>query len=361
MAVYPAVETFGTHADDPTTLPEPSAQILSLPLAPPVLHAPSFDIVQETDPRYTRLSDGGLARDTTTRFRDGSLIDLRKIYPKNQQWDRTVDMPLPLALHIDGYADILGRHIADKTGSIVRIIGTNQARGFTLLHDSYASLALLQHDDEQAGDEVHQAGESIGHGFSMGCMKWLAMLGLAEQFNRNVPALIGIDPCMADQVKSGIHANTLPSNLLYFCREGLGIAEATIDDFTHLRPDQALRRALELSKSVGVSPKELRNTHDKLVTLSTGETGRLLPLVPRHATGVIHVLKGSRYNDDETYESNLSGTHLRFHVQNGMHVAPIADRVINNIVEQIETAQHLVEADATPAEIAEELDYPIAA
>ena len=112
-----------------------------------------------------------------------SVFVFRKIIPDAQQFATSVDMMPALATRVNGYNTYIGRVLA-KHGIHSRIVGTNQTRGFSLLHDTQASVVILKAEERRnaLSSATCTPNTSLDLGYSMGQMKALAKQVLAPRW-----------------------------------------------------------------------------------------------------------------------------------------------------------------------------------
>lgn len=317
-------------------------------------------------PRFDR-SVGEISTSVVT-LEDGSRYVLRKTVPAEQEFGTSVDFSPPLATRVNGFNTYMARQLA-KRGMHSRIVGTNQAHGFNLLHDAQATLFILNEDDrqqEQPGQQTCASGESLMIGYSMGQMKELVELGLAPKMGRDIVTSIGLDPCLAERVDYGQELRD-PGRAVkminYLAREALEIPKGFIGSLVEERnPVRTLKRTGHLVGTVGFSPAYLDNIVDKWKVLATGETGQYLGRVPKEAIIILHFFSDSYFNDNEFFEDAL-GDHPFFRPveEDGLHLTGAKSSVVRATVEHARLALELRQQRASRQDIANALDTPVLA
>jgi len=289
--------------------------------------------------------------DNHERFRAPSRFILRKVLPETQQFATSVDMMPPLGTRVNGYNTDIARQIA-KQGAHVRIVGTNQTRGRSMLHDTQANLEILKADDERSsfGGSCCAPNQSIDLGYSMGAMKSFAKLVLAPMYGREVLLTKAIDPCVAQATGYGdIISREMAA---YFLADAALIPKNMIRNARDTGVLKTMRRASHWSETVGFSPDFLGNTYDKWRTILTGEAGTFLPAAPIDSAVVMHSFNGSKMNDRDTFESQMFNfPNARFVHEDGRHLSAACATAIANLALDIALSLDLIESGASKYDI----------
>lgn len=314
-------------------------------------------IAEWSEPRIKYDKGIGNIETSIATLDDGSRYVFRKITPSEQRWDTSVDFSPPLATRVKGYNTYIARKLAQR-GLPSRIVGTNQSRGFNLLHDTQAMLHILKQDDT---DSTCTPGESVMIGYSMGKMKELIALGLAPLMGRDIKISIGLDPCLANKVDYEKEAEDLPGLVLYLGREALELpyifGKNLLNDGSPIR---TLRRAQHFVDTVGFGPKFAQNTYDKWNVIATGETGKHLGNIPSESVIIIHFFGNSHFNDTETYKEELAKhPYFRAIHEEGYHLSGANPEVIGRVVGKTELGLELLEQKVAKRDLADALTDPI--
>lgn len=294
-------------------------------------------------------------------FRTASRFVLRTILPENQRFDLAVDMMPPLATRVNGYNTYIARKLA-AAGMPVRIVGTNQTRGHSMLHDAQATLTILDAADGSYSYDArpYQAGQSIDVGYSMGAMKDNAKLALAPLFGRTIRLSKQIDPCIAEPVSMSDVVSLDTAG--YLLRDAAEIPRIFLESVRETGWKRTSRRMRQWIGTIGLGPAYSLTSADKWRTIITGEAGTFLPAVPVETPIVMHAFASSRLNHSAVFERQLSGfLYARVLHEPGYHLSAADHRVIENLVEDVVTAQELIREGAPKAELIRALARPLLA
>lgn len=301
----------------------------------------------------------GAVQTSLVQLEDGSQYVFRKTIPQDVSWETSVDFALPLATRVKGYNTYLARKLAES-GMQTRILGTNQAHGFSLLHDAQAALHILSNDDTENTTAIPN--ESLLFGYSMGTMKGLGIQALSPLVGRDIKSMIGLDPCLAEKVDYSRQLEELPALMSYLGRE---ILEVTTTLGKSIRANELLptiNRARHFVSTMGISPAYITNVYDKWKVLASGETGNFPAHVPTDAAIVLHFFKACRFNDAEQFKRLFptdAYPNVRIVEEDGYHLSGADSRVVKRIVNKVNLAQHML-AEGVPAnEIADQLASPV--
>ena len=331
---------------------------------------PGLEIISWTNPKTETLAKIGLQETSYITLADDSHFVFRETIPSQQLWDIKVDFTLPLSTRVKGFNTYLARKLAER-GIASRIIGTNQAHGFSLHHDALATLHILNENDRFRKEQADVYGEKSSYirgqsamtGYSMGAMKLLLELGLAKDMGRDVVFSIGLDPCLANAVDYDEQLRDLPGLVKYLGREALELPRIAVKNaLRERRLPRTLRRIRHFAETMGVTYDYFANTYDKWNVLATGETGRYLGDVPSDAVLILHFFDKSRFNDSEMYVQGLSGLpYFRPVHESGYHLSGADPDVIAPVIRKIEWGLALVKAGCHGHELADNLTGTILA
>lgn len=317
------------------------------------------EIADWSTPKDTFEKGVGLVQTSVVQLSDGARYVFRKTSPTELRWETSVDYTLPLATRVTGYNTYLARKLA-QSGMQSRIVGTNQAHKFSLLHDAQAALHILQQDDLQNPTAIED--ESLVIGYSMGTMKALGLLGLASHMPREIKATIGLDPCLADRVDYAKQVDELPELIKYLGREIVEVSMLMCKSLPSLTPLQSLSRARHFVSTMGVSPAYLKNVYDKWKVLASGETGGFPERIPTDAAIVLHFFKACRFNDAARFKNLFpqdTYPNVRIVEEDGYHLSGASSRVVQRVVKKVNVAQHLLAEGVPASEIVNHLDTPV--
>ncbi len=311
-----------------------------------------------SEPEVAEISSVGRVETSVVTLQDESVYVFRKTIPTHMEWGTSVDFTAPLATRVKGYNSYLARKLA-QANMHSRIVGTNQSRGFSLLHDAQATLHLLNLDDE-AGSCT--PGESISIGYSMGTMKKLAEVGLADSMGRRDPFTLGLDPCLAEKVDYAREYDDLAEVCRYLGREALEIPLIFAKSLLRESPIHATKRMLHLVGTVGITPTYYKGVREKWHVLASGETGSFPAAVPPDAAMVLHFFGKCRYNNFPAYQELFKNhANVRLVLEDGFHLSGSDPRVVSRVVEKAALAQDLLEQDLALKDIVDLLSRPILA
>jgi hypothetical protein len=296
---------------------------------------------------------------TIVEFDDGSRFVYQKFIPEHSISDISVDFTPPLGTRVKGFNTYLQRKLA-QAGIHSRLIGANQAKGFSLLHDAQATLAILGYEDQLHADNNPTSLPHVSAliGYSMGEMKALAIAGLAPHFGRQIAFMKGLDPCIAQKVDYQLCK--LPKLLPYLGKEIVQVPRMLYRDVRRNSFGHAAALGRKLLPTMGFTPDYLQSTHDNWKTIATGEAGTFIPDIPEEAAMVVHFFKQSELNDQTIFAEQLQAKpNARIQYEDGYHLSGADSEVLQNLIEQVAYGLQLVERGATPHEIADALDVPI--
>lgn len=289
-------------------------------------------------------------------FEKPSRFVHREIEPEQQRYDIAVAMMPPLATRVKGFNTSFAREVA-AAGMPAVLTGTNQTRGHSLLHDTQATLEVLNFFDRQAG-RCYRPDTSIDYGYSMGAMKDSAKLALAGFFGREVALSLQVDPCVAERLRQ--RSLIKPALAGYFLRDAAEVPRITIKNAAEEGWLRTAGRLRQWCGTASADPRFLLNTADKWRTIITGEAGTFIGGIPREQAMVIHAFTKSRFNDCTVFEEQLANRPFaRLIRQDGYHLSAASPRVTKNVVDDLKTAQELLRQGAPKTELVRALARPI--
>ena len=290
-----------------------------------------------------------------------SLFIFRKIIPQYQQSAISVDMMPPLGTRVNGFNTYIARKLAQQ-GLHSRIVGTNQAKGHSMLHDTQANMAILRADDERNAGSVATClpDTSLDLGYSMGQMKAFAKQSLAPAFGWNIVYNKGIDPCVARL--TGYRELLTREMAAYFIADGAIVPRNMCRQARAEGLQTTIGRAKHWMGTVSVAPCFALNTQDKWRTILTGEAGTFLPNAPTDTPIVLHTFDGSKLNHRDIFESQLSAfSDVRLVHERGRHLSAASPIVVGNIVSDIVSALKLIENGSSKSDLVETTSRPLIA
>jgi hypothetical protein len=291
-----------------------------------------------------------------------SRFVFRRFIPDDQHWGISSDRTLPLGIRVNGFDTDLGFRFASEHIHS-RTIGTNQEHGHSLLHDAQASLAILNQDDarqKEQGRVTCTPGKSNLTGYSMGTMKLLAELGLAEQMGRTVDFSIGLDPCLVKRIDYQKELADAPELVKYLGSEALQVPVHLARNIRMKSIIQDLNRARQLASSIGYTPTYLSNLRDKWRVVSSGETVNFPQKVPKEAVVIIHFFDGCRWNNSDEYDRLFEGhENVRPVHEAGLHLAGADPAVMDRVVAKTVLGLKMGEEGVVGGELADALEDPI--
>lgn len=327
-----------------------------------------MEITDWGEPDYSNIRDAGTVVSRLVRLetvdkreptgRRTSVFDFRKIIPETLEWDIPVDMRPPLGTPPKGYNDYVTIQMA-KAGMHPRIISTNLARGFSLLHDAQAALLIYNQDDlESQGNPVAESGVSLFSGYSMGIMAQFAQLGLAPHMGREVPLTVGLDPSAAKKIK------ITPAEALKFgffaLQEGLEIPQIVYESIVEEGICKTAARLRHLIRTFSPDPGFLLNSIGKVGAIASGETKDSIANIPPEAAMVIHSFRGSIYNDGPAYADLLSShPNARIVHEDGRHLSGAYISAIRSVVAKTAHGQRLISEGVPASELVDALSYSV--
>lgn len=318
-----------------------------------------IEIAEWSQPKESWAKGVGAIQTSVVSLEDGSRYVVRKTIPHDISWETSVDFTLPLATRVTGYNTYLARKLAES-GMQSRIVGTNQAHGFSLLHDAQAALHILRRDDDEQATNIPD--ESLLIGYSMGTMKGLGMLGLAPIMGRDIKAMIGLDPCLAERVDYQKQLQELPELVAYLGKE---IVEVSTTLGSSIRVNSllpTLNRARHFVSTMGLSPTYVKNVYDKWKVLASGETGGFPAQVPTDAAIVLHFFKECRFNDAAKFRALFEESghdNVKIIEEDGYHLSGADSRVVKRVVKKVNLAQHMLAENVPPSEMLAHLISPV--
>lgn len=290
-------------------------------------------------------------KDRLQRFQKPSRFVLRKVLPETQLYGISVDMMPPLGTRVNGFNTDIARQIA-KLGAHVRIVGTNQTRGYSMLHDTQANLEILKADDQRSsfGSLSCTPNQSVDLGYSMGAMKSFAKLALAELYDREILLTKAIDPCVAKA--TGFKDFLSKEVALYLVADAALIPKNLIKNACESGAIKSMHRARHWSGTVSYSPEFIANTIDKWLTILSGEAGTFLPSAPVESPIVVHSFDGSYMNDRDIFEAQMENfPHARFVHEKGRHLSAACVPAIANLAVDITASLSLIESGASKTDV----------
>ncbi len=305
-----------------------------------------------------RVPEVGRVKTTLVHFEDSSQVVLRKTIPDKPQSGISADFVPPLGTHVNGLNTYIARLLARRKLRS-RIVGTNQAHGFSLLHDAQMTLEVLRSDDADGlGGQTCDADRSVLFGYSMGEMKNLGMLGLAPLFSREVVAAIGVDAAFAEKINYRDLLAHIPQVAGYVVREALEIPPMVKQEFNRSRSAMDAFRQLKLiGSTISPSPRYLSNLGDKWKVITTGETGTFLQHIPPETVMVLHFFDKSRFNDRAQYQARLSHLEFaRFITEDGRHITGARPEVLEVVANKVALAARLADEGVSKSDLAEALN-----
>jgi hypothetical protein len=322
----------------------------------------SIKIADWGEPKIGYKKGVGQTETSLVQLKDGSSFVFRKTIPDNQVWESSVDFTPPLATRVNGFNSYLARKLA-QAGIHNRLVGTNQAYGFSLKHDALATLAILNRDDKQQKknkDVTCLPGESAVLGYSMGEMKGLAMTAYASEAGRTVLFNQGLDPCLETPVDYAKEGEDLVGLALYLGRETLEIPLIFAKNFDNGLPHRQLLRSIHLARTIGLTPTYFRNGKDKWDVIATGETGTFLKDLPQEAIVALNFFEKGRFKDPAKFTAAIGNNpNTRITVENGYHLSGANPKVIERVIRRTATALSLTERGSSASDVADALQGPI--
>lgn len=298
-------------------------------------------------------------RDEYEHFSTSSRFIMRKIIPETQRFATSVDMMPPLGTRVNGYNTYIARKLAHQ-GIHSRIVGTNQTRGHSLLHDAQANLVILKADDERSllGAASCTPDASVDLGYSMGEMKAFAKQVLAPYFGRTVLLNKGIDPCVAEATG---YADLLTKEMaVYFAADAALIPRNIVRNARETGLLSTAARSRHWLKTIGWSAEFAGTTYDKWRTILTGEAGTFIPAAPKDTAIVLHSFNGSQLNHRDVFESQLADfANVRFVHEDGRHLSAVCASAVANLATDMAVSLELIESGASKTDIVDASCQPL--
>ncbi|MDL2342047.1 MAG: hypothetical protein QFB87_03145 [Patescibacteria group bacterium] len=297
--------------------------------------------------------------DTDSNFRKPSRFIIRKIIPDTQRFATSVDMMPPLGTRVNGYNTYIARKLAQQ-GIHTRIVGTNQTKGYSMLHDTQATMAILRADDQRSflGAASCTPNTSLDLGYSMGEMKAFAKQSLAPQFGWNIVMNKGIDPCVAEQL--GYNQLMTKEMLSYYLADAALVPKNIFHNILETGLSQTVARSRRWMGTVSLAPCFASNTYDKWSTILTGEAGTFLKHAAKDTPVVLHSFDGSKLNHRDAFEAQLADfPNASFVHEKGRHLSAACASAVGNLVRSIGLSLELIESGASKRDIVEASSQPI--
>jgi hypothetical protein len=316
-----------------------------------------LEIVQRK-PLHFRAIDGvGTEATDLVTLKDGSKYVVRDTVPDDVKYPITVDFSPPLGTHVNGLNTVIARGLA-ANGVRSRIFGTNQAHGFSLLHDAQAVMHISHEEEANGSNILFSKDESLLIGYSMGFMKALGMLTLAERMGHEVKATIGLDAALAERLSYLEMLKDAPGMLSYLGKEIVELPHMVqYQMHKHGSLSSGIQQIALMKDTFWPSLTHMRNLLDKWQIIATGEAGTFLSDIPDEAVIVFHAFTDSKLNTYKTYKNGLQHvTYLRFIEEAGLHVDGAAPDAIDTLVTKVALAAKLVTDNASKLEMADRLN-----
>ncbi len=357
--VNQGLEPAQAAGDNVVPFPRHADGVFYSPEAGPTLPYPME--ITDWEPMDVKHKKGvGEVETTLVSFSDRSKFVFRTTAAENPMSPVMVDITPPLMTHVNGFNTRLAEMMA-KSDISSRIVGTNQARGFSLLHDAEAALLILQRDDtERAKQHGFNPNQSVKTGYSKGIMEGLGELVIARGIGRDIKATLGLDPCMAQKIDYEQEAKEALAVVLYLAREGLEAVNMVGGELIRGRPDKAIKKLHQGVVTFMPTPKHLLNQKDKWDTLASGETGTFPSLIPEESVIVLHFFGGSRYGQAAVFEDKFKDhPYFRSIHEGGYHLTGGKDSVLENVVIKTGRTLELIEQGASKSDLADALCEPV--